>query len=139
ERGLAYSVYTYLYPLDHAALFVGGVATRNDRAGQSLDIIREEIRRIAEEGPTEEELDKAKRYLTGAYALRFDSSGRIARQLVQLQLDDLGIDYINIRNDLIEAVTLDDVARAADRLIGDGSLGVVLVGRPEGIADPDGG
>ncbi len=139
-RGLAYSVYTYLYPLEHSALFVGGVATRNDRAGQSLDIIREEIRRFAADGPTEEELEQAKRYLKGSYALRFDTSARIARQLVELQLEDLGIDYINTRNDLIDAVTMEDVRRAAARLLDEGQLSVVLVGRPDGVEMPaDGG
>lgn len=138
-RGLAYSVYSYLYTLDGAGMFVGGVATRNDRAAESLAVIREEVRRMASEGPTEEELDRAKRFLIGAYALRFDTSGRIARQLVQIQLEDLGIDYINIRNDLIDALTIDDVRRAAQRLLDDGALFVTLVGQPEGHGEPSSG
>jgi zinc protease len=138
-RGLAYSVYTFLYTLENTGLFAGGVATRNDRAGESLAIIREEIRRMASEGPREEELNDAKRYLTGAYALRFETSGSIARQLVQIQLDELGIDYVNIRNDLIDALTIDDVRRAAQRLLDDGTLLVTLVGQPEGLDDADGG
>lgn len=136
ERGLAYSVYSYLHTLEGTGLFVGGVATRNDRAAESLALIRQEVRRMAAEGPTEEELDRAKRFLIGAYPLRFDTSGRIARQLVQIQREDLGIDYVNIRNDLIEALTIDDVRRAAARLLGDGELFVTLVGQPEGFSEP---
>ncbi|ESR27499.1 M16 family metallopeptidase [Lutibaculum baratangense] len=134
KRGLAYSVYTHLAPLDRAGLFVGGVATRADRAGESLRIIKSEIERMAVEGSTEKELEDAKKYLKGSYPLRFDSSGKIARQLVEIQLEDLGIDYIDRRNDLIDAVTIEDVRRAAGEVLGDGALYVVLVGQPVGDA-----
>ena len=67
----------------------------------------------SETGPTAAELEKAKSYLIGNYALRFDASQKIARQLIGIQLDKLGIDYIDRRNDLIRAVTMDDVMRAA--------------------------
>lgn len=130
KRGLAYSVYTHLAPLDHAGLFVGGVATRAERAAESLKIIKDEIARMAQEGPTETELADAKKYLKGSYPLRFDTSGKIARQLVEIQLEDLGIDYIDERNGMIDAVTIEDVRRAASRLLGDGDLYVVLVGSP---------
>lgn len=140
KRGLSYSVYSFLYPLDRAGLIAGGAATRNDRAAESLAIIDEEIKRMADEGPTAEELDKAKRYLKGSYPLRFDTSTKIARQLVEIQRDKLGIDYINKRNDLIDAVTIDDAKRVARKLYGDGSLYVTMVGRPDGIAaDAKGG
>ncbi|MFJ5487184.1 M16 family metallopeptidase, partial [Hansschlegelia beijingensis] len=102
KRGLAYSVYSYLSPYDHAGMFLGGVATRNDRAGQSIDLIQAEIRRMATEGPTPKELDGARKYLIGSYALRFDTSTKIANQLVHLQLDELGIDYVARRNDLVD-------------------------------------
>ncbi len=136
KRGLSYSVYSYLYPLDRAGLIAGGAATRNDRAAESLAIIDEEIRRMAGEGPSEEELEKAKRFLKGSYPLRFDTSTKIARQLVEIQRDDLGIDYINERNDLIDAVTIEDARRVARRLYGDGSLYVTMVGRPDGVETP---
>ncbi len=129
-RGLAYSVYSTLLPLNHAALFVSGTATRGDRAGQSLELVEQEIRRLAETGPTAEELARAKSFLKGAYALRFDTSSKIAGQLVAIQMDDLGIDYIKTRNSRVEAVTLADVKRVAKRLL-DGGLLVTVVGRPQ--------
>jgi zinc protease len=136
KRGLAYSIYSYLSPLDRAGLFLGGAATRNDRVGQSLDIIRAELERMAGEGPTVEELDNAKTYLTGSYALRFESSSKIAGQLLGIQLEDLGKDYIDRRNGLIEAVTIDDIKRVARRLLQPGQLIVTIVGRPEGLVKP---
>jgi zinc protease len=136
KRGLAYSVYSYLAPLDRAGLFMGGVSTRNDRAVESLDLILEQIRKIAESGPTAEELGKAKSYLIGSYPLRFDTSGKIAGQLLEIQLENLGIDYIDRRNGLIDAVTRDDVQRAAKRFLTDARLLVTLVGRPNPMPAP---
>jgi len=132
KRGLAYGVSTYLYPLDHAALFMGWTQVRADRAGESVSLIEKEIRRIAEEGPTADELQRAKEFLAGSFALRFDTSTKIAGQLVQIQLDDLGIDYINKRNDLIMAVTLEDAKQAAKQVFS-GGLSITVVGRPVGV------
>ncbi|MBK5950665.1 peptidase M16 [Rhodobium orientis] len=129
KRGLAYSVYTYLAPMDHAGIFLGGTATRSGRADETLKLIRAEIRRMAEEGPTAEELEKAKKYLIGSYPLRFDASSKIAEALVAIQQEDLGIDYIDKRNDLIEAVTLEDVKRAAKRVLAGGDLTISVVGQ----------
>jgi zinc protease len=143
KRGLAYSVHSYLHPLDHAALLIGGVATANGRVGQSLELIRREWARMAEAGPSAEELAAAKTFLTGSYPLRQSSSGRIAGMLLGIQLEDLGIDYINRRNGYIEAVTLEDARRVARRLYRADRLTVVVVGQPDGIAPtreaPEGG
>ena len=73
KRGLAYSVHSQLITFDHSALFSGGTSTKNERAAESLSVIEEEIEKLAAEGPTAEELDKAQKYLIGSYALRFDT------------------------------------------------------------------
>jgi zinc protease len=135
KRGLAYSVYTYLYPLEHAGIFAGGVATENKGVGQSLDLIKAELERASREGLTPEELRTAKDYLIGSFALRFDTSGKIAAQLLAIQLDDLGIDYIDRRNSEIEAVTVADIKRVAKRLLEPKNLIVTVVGEPEGIKE----
>jgi zinc protease len=129
-RGLAYSVYSAVMPLDYSALFVTGTATRADRTNQALEVMEAEISKLAGTGPTEEELAKAKSFLTGSYALRFDTSTKIAEQLVLIQLDDLGIDYIDKRNGLVEAVTMTDVKRVAKRLL-DARMLVTVVGKPQ--------
>jgi len=130
KRGLAYSVHSNLFPYQHGAVFVGNVATQNERVGQSLEVIESELRRLAEEGPSAEELAGAKSYLTGAYALRFESSSSIANQLLWIQIEDLGIDYIDRRNTLIENVSLDDIRRVAKRLIEADRLITTIVGKP---------
>lgn len=138
KRGLAYGVYSYLMPLDHAALVMAGTATSADKAGEALTLIESEMRRLANDGPTATELAKAKAYLKGSYALRFDTSSKIASQLLQIQLDELGIDYINKRNKLIDAVTIEDAKRVAKRLFSADFL-VTVVGKPKGVTSKEPG
>ena len=133
KRGLAYSVYDSLVWLNHSALFLGGTATRADHAGETLDVIDKEIHRLAHEGPTADELAKAKAYLKGSFVLNLDTSSKIAALLVQLQLDGLGIDYFTRRPEMINGVTLEDARRVAKRMLDTGML-VTVAGRPEGIA-----
>jgi zinc protease len=132
KRGLAYSIHDSLVWLKSTALMIGGTATRADRTAEALTVIESEIQRMAESGPTEEELAKAKAYLKGAYALNLDTSNKIAGALLQIQLDGLGIDYIDRRGALIDAVTLEDAKRVAQRLLKSGML-VTVVGRPQGV------
>ncbi len=130
KRGLAYSVYTYVYPYQHASIFSGGVATRNDAMGQSLDVIRDELKKMAEQGPSQEDLDNAKNYLIGSYPLRFDTNAKIATQLLGLRVDGFGPDYVEKRNAMIAAVTLDDMKRVAKKLLETQNLIVTIVGKP---------
>ncbi|HCX67858.1 pitrilysin family protein [Parvibaculum sp.] len=138
KRGLAYSIGTYLYPMDHAAMWLGQVGTKNERVGQTLSLVRKELARMAEEGVTAEELKDAKTYLTGSYPLRFISNRSIANQLLGIQLGGYGIDYVDRRNALIEAVTREDVARVAKRLLKPDNLRVTIVGKPNLSPEPEG-
>ena len=133
KRGLAYSVGTSMRANEGGALILGSVQTENARISESLDVIREQWRRMAEGGVTEEELVAAKTYLTGSFPLGFDSNAKIANYLVFAQEKNLGIDYINQRNGLIEAVTLEDVHRVAARLLKPEELSIVVVGQPKGL------
>lgn len=128
KRGLAYGIFSSLAALQHTALFMVSTATRSEAADETLAIATQEIRRMADAGPTAEELAKTKSYLKGSFPLRFDTSTKIAAQLVLMQVEDLGIDYIDKRNGLIDAVTPADAKRAAQRLLG-GNMLVTVVGR----------
>ena len=136
KRGLAYSIYKSLTWMQHSALFIGNTGTRADRAGETVDAIETEIRRIAEEGPTQKELDDAKSYLKGSQMLALDTSSKLAQALLQYQLDKLPIDYIEKRNALVEAVTLDDAKKAAKRLWDQGLLTVIVGRAPQAAAQP---
>jgi zinc protease len=133
KRGLAYGIFSYMVPLDHAAAFMIGTATQNARVSESLAVIRDEVARLRDDGVSVQELADAKTYLTGSYPLRLDSNGEIATMLVGMQIAELGIDYLDRRNGLIEAVTREDIAALAAELLDPEAFAVVVVGEPEGI------
>lgn len=133
KRGLVYSVSTSLYPLDHAGLIVGSAATANERAAETVQVVRDQWARLAQGAITAPQLEDAKTFLTGSFPLRLTSSSEIAGILVGMQLDNLGIDYLDRRNALIEAVTLQDAARAAREILDPAKLTFVIAGQPEGM------
>lgn len=133
KRGLVYSVSTQLAPFEGTALLLGGAGTGNERVGETLRVVEEVWRRVASDGVTAAQVADAKTYLTGSFPLRFTSSARIAAVLVATQLDNLGIDYLDRRNALIEAVTVDQVNALARRLLTPDALTFVVVGQPQGL------
>ena len=137
KRGLTYGVGTTLATGVYGQTWQGGMAGSNATTGQAVDLIRQEWDRMAQGGVTDQELNDAKTYLTGEYPLRFDGNGSIAGILAGMQLIGFPIDYVNTRNEKVEAVTADDVKRVASRLLDADELRFVLVGRPEGVAGTD--
>ncbi|MCW5750316.1 MAG: insulinase family protein [Alphaproteobacteria bacterium] len=133
KRGLAYSVNAYLAPMRHSAIHIGSFGTQNERAAEALDVVRRELRRMRDEGMSEQELQNAKTYLNGSFPLQLSSNSRIAGMLLRMQIDRLGIDYVEKRPGHIDAVTLEDIRRVARRLLDPDNLLVVVVGKPVGI------
>ncbi len=134
KRGLTYGVSTYLASRAFGALLMGQVASANDKIAKAIEVIREQWRKLALDGVSDEELARAKTYLTGAYPLRFDGNGPIANILVGMQLQGMPIDYIATRNDHINAVTQADIRRVIARLIRPDDLRFVVVGQPVGLS-----
>ena len=95
KRGLAYSVYSFLNPFDHASLYMGKVATANQRVKMSIKVIREEWTKFAENGATKGEVSAAKTYINGSFPLRLTSTRRISRLLLALQVNNLGKNYFH--------------------------------------------
>ncbi|KRS13597.1 zinc protease [Roseovarius atlanticus] len=135
KRGLTYGVYSYLADRDDAQLWMGSVASANDRVAEAVEVISAEWTRIRENGVTQEELDDAKTYLTGAYPLRFDGNATIANIAVGMQMDGLGTEYIANRNDMVNAVSLEDINRVARERLAPEKLTFVVTGQPVGLTD----
>ncbi|WP_421701943.1 M16 family metallopeptidase [Aliiroseovarius sp.] len=133
KRGLTYGIATYLVAKDLSEYVVGQVSSQNATMGEVVNVVRAEWEKIATEGVTAEELEGAQTYLTGAYPLRFDGNGPIARILVSMQMEGLGIDYIATRNDKVRAITLEEINRVAARIYDPEALHFVIVGQPEGV------
>jgi zinc protease len=135
DRGLAYSIGAYLASYDKAALLLAQTATQNERAKESIEVIKQVWGELGKDGPTQKELDDARSYLLGSYALHFTNSLAIAANLVSLQLEDLPIDYPEKRIALFNKVTLDDMKRVAKRLLDPATLTWVVVGEPAGLSE----
>jgi zinc protease len=133
KRGLAYDTESFLLPRDHTGLIGGGVGTRNDKMADSLAVIRHEWQRMADQGVTDSELANAKKYLNGSFPLQLSSTGALAGLLNQIQREHLGLDYLDRRSALINAVTVADVRRVAKRLLRPDALVTVVVGDPKGM------
>lgn len=136
KRGLVYSVGSSLTPLQHAQLFSGSLATRNEKAGEAISVLKQTLSDFAEKGVDEAELSDAKRFLTGSFVVGMDSNSSIVSFLTMMQLYNLGIDYMDKRNSLIEAVSVKQVNDMAKRLIKLDKLQIVMIGKPQLPAKP---
>lgn len=134
ERGLTYGVYATPVAKEYGPLYLGRVASANDRIAEAIEVIRAEWTRMAEEGLTLDELTELKTYLTGAYPLRFDGNAPIAGMLAGMQLDGMPIDYVQTRNDQVNALTLEEINRVASEVLQPENLHFVVVGQPEGLS-----
>jgi zinc protease len=134
KRGLAYGASSGVRAYRKAGLLVISTASANERVAEALKVVRDELARMREQGPTDEEFASAKTYLTGSLALSLDSSGAIAGLLHSMQIDQLPPDHLERRAALINAVTIDDVRRLARRLLDQDRMITVVVGQPVGLA-----
>ncbi|MCP4395417.1 MAG: insulinase family protein [Alphaproteobacteria bacterium] len=133
KRGLAYGISTHLSLNKYAPLITGVVGTRNDKAGETVKVIRNEWKKMANDGITQKELDNAKSYLIGSFPLRFDSTESIAGMLAVMQVEKLPIDFLDKRNSYVEAVTVDDIKRVASKMLSPEKLTISILGIPEGL------
>ena len=136
KRGLTYSIASQLNPMAHSGLWMGGFATRNDKVGSALAVLRTTLKDFAEHGPTDAELADAKQFLTGSFVLGIDSNAEIANYLINMQIFHLGRDYLDTRNAMVEAVTKEQVARLAKKLVDPDHLLIVMIGKPNLKAEP---
>ena len=133
KRGLTYGISYAASSMQLAGLNYGGFSTANANAGQAMSLVKETLAAMAKTGPTDAQLRIAKSFLTGGYALRFDSNSAIANYLLGLQLRGFPKDFANTRNDIINAVTRQQVMTAAKKYLEPDKMIVVAVGKPEGL------
>jgi len=133
KRGLTYGIASYLVDKDLAKTWQGSFASANEKVAQAISVVKEQWAKAATGAVTDKELQDAKTYLTGAYPLRFDGNGTIAGIMTGMQLNGMPISYITTRNDQVNAVTKEDIARVAKRILDPSALRFVVVGRPSGL------
>jgi zinc protease len=128
KNGLAYTVYSYLDLMQKAGLLVGYVATDKNKVDNSIELIKKEVAKLANNGVTETELQAAKDYIINSFPLKMTKNSDIADFLIIMQTESLGMDFMDKRNDYVNAVTLNDVNLAAKKLLNVDNLIFVVVG-----------
>ena len=133
KRGLTYGIGAYLGAHSNSGFIAGDFATANETAAEAVSVVQAEWERLVRDGVSEDELQRFKTHLTGAYPLRFDGNSRIARILAHMQFDNLPASYVKNRNDMVNALTVEEMNRVAKRLIRPEKLHFVVVGQPVGL------
>ncbi|CAA2137738.1 M16 family metallopeptidase [Methylobacterium bullatum] len=133
KRGLCYSIGSVIQTQEGCSTWRGSTSVRNDRVKEALAVIEAEIRHLTQCGIGEDELSAAKGYLIGSYSMALASSAALAGRLLAIQVSDRGRDWLDRRNRGVASVDVADVARAIDRLFGDGALFVVAAGDPKDL------
>lgn len=136
KRGLTYGISSYLSDMKRAPTIQTSLSTSNENVGEAINLLKQEWRRMATTGPTEAEIQNAKDYLTGSLVLGLTSTDSIAGALNGLQQNGFDADYINRRNDRLNAVTPDQARIVAGRLLDADRLMVMMVGSPTDF-EPD--
>jgi zinc protease len=133
KKGLSYGFSSNFVPYQYSGLVLAGGSTKNATAGEVLDIVKTEFGKVHQDGITETELNEAKTYISGSFPLSLTSTERLSSLLMQLRVNDLGIDYLDKRDAQIDAVTLDDAKRVSEKLLDPAKLTTILVGQPQGL------
>ena len=128
KRGLAYSAYSYFRPMRKRGPYTLGAQTRNASAGETLAVMRETLATFIVEGPSEEELEAAKKNITGGFPLRISSNKKIIDYIGMIGFYNLPLDYLDTFNAKVQAVTVADIKDAFQRRIHPDRMAVITVG-----------
>lgn len=128
KRGLSYSAYSYFMPMARPGPFILGLQTRNEQADEALRVLRDTLTTFVEQGPTEDEMEAARKHITGGFPLRIDSNSEILEYIAMIGFYGLPLDYLQRFNDRVAAVTRDDVHDAFRRRVQPERMVTVIVG-----------
>ncbi len=131
SRGLAYSSYSYFVPMQRKGPFLMGLQTKNDQAQAALQVLQEVLNKFIAEGPTVEELQHAKKNITGGFPLRLDSNKDITEQVAMIGFYNLPLDYLKTFNSKVEAVTAAQIKEAFSRRVQTNTMVTVMVGNQD--------
>ncbi len=115
KRGLSYGVGSSFDTLRAGGLFSVSSFTKVETTGQLLSVMRQEVERMRDRGPTQAEVEKAQRYLAGLFPLRTETNESLAAALADMALYGLGDDWLDRYRDRVRAVTRAEARDAAAR------------------------
>jgi len=128
KRGLSYSVYSYFSPGQHAGAFTVGLQTRPDQAQQAIEVATQVVRDFVKEGPSNAEMQAAKDFLIGGFALRLDSNRKLMDNLSNIAWFDLPLDYLDTWTTNVQKLTALDIQQAFARNLQPERMVTVVLG-----------
>lgn len=128
KRGLVYSVYSGFSPLAQPGPFQIGLQTKKEQTGEALQVVRATLDKFLKDGPTEAEMKAAKDNLTGGFALRIDSNGKLLENMAVIGYYQLPLDYLDRWIERVRAVSVSDVREAFRKHVHPETLATVIVG-----------
>lgn len=128
SHGLSYSVQSSLDFKKCTGSFSISLQTKNENAQKAISMVVEEIKRLQRELVTDQEIDGARKYLTGSFPLRLDTQAKVAGLLAQIEFFGLGLDYADSYASKIRAVTKEDILRVAKKYLDPENYVLVAVG-----------
>ncbi len=137
NEGLAYSTWSsFSSPVPVKGCFIASASTKIDKAGRTLTLINEILNEYKENGPTEEEFEKAKQAYVNSYVWKFEDSDEILSRLVYLKWRGLPLNSPQRDLAAYQALTLEEVKAAAHDLLHPDQLITVVVGIKEKMDRP---
>jgi zinc protease len=131
NKGLTYSISSQFAMYRNAGLFRINTFTRNETIRETIDAVLGEVEKLRNDGPTQEELDKAKAYLTGLYPMGLQAPDNLAARLLDVEFYGLPEDYIETYSGRIKAVSMEDARRVLKSYFCTNELNILLVSNPE--------
>lgn len=131
KRGLAYYAFSRLSGGLGPGPWYASAGVNPANVDEAIDATLHEMRRLQEELVPEDELADVKAYITGSLPLRLETNGGVAGSLIDIALHDLGLDYLQRFPELVNAVSADDVRRAAQEHLDPVGVAVAVAG-PDG-------
>ncbi|MCI5050455.1 MAG: insulinase family protein [Rickettsiales bacterium] len=130
KRGLTYHISTLLASRDYGQAWYGSFSTKTDQAEEAKKLVADTVQKVADQGFTAEQLKQAQDYITGSFALNLDRGSSLLSYLELMQLEALGVDYLDKRNGYFQQVTLEQANRIAKQLLQPANWIMVTVGKP---------
>lgn len=128
DKGYTYGAYTNLDSRRTAGTFRATAEVRTPVTGDSLKEFFFELNRIRGEQVSEKEISDAKSYLTGVFPIRLETQEGLTDQLVQIKMLNLPNDYLQTYRDRVQAVTIEDIQRVAEKYVRPDEAALVVVG-----------
>ncbi len=135
DKAFTYGAYGRLAKDEWVGYFSAGASVRNEVTDSALVEIMREMKRIVNEPVTEEELQLTKNIMTGSFARALEKPQTVARFALNTERYDLPKDYYRNYLKKIEAVTIEDVQRVAQKYIRPDKAHILVVGNQEEVAD----